>query len=121
MSETRSVGTPRDGAFFWTMLVALLALAFGLPILGGGVYLIWLGGSWYYAIAGFGLVATAIALFAQSMSAFWLYLLTYIGTVIWAFWEVGFDWWAQVPRLVAPTVLFIFILTTLPALARSGR
>ena len=34
MSETRSVGTPRDGAFFWTMLVALLALAFGLPILG---------------------------------------------------------------------------------------
>lgn len=107
----------RQGGGWWGIVaVALVCLAFGLPILVGGVYLAWLGGSLYYAPAGFGLVLTGILLLCLSLNAVWVYLLTYAGTVVWAFWEAGFDWWAQVPRLVAPTVVLLLVLLVLPAL-----
>ncbi|MBZ8132777.1 hypothetical protein [Afifella sp. IM 167] len=116
---TTYAGTPRRGAGYWaTVALAILVLVFGLPIFLGGVYLITLGGSWYYAIAGIGLVLTAWFLFRASMAALWVYLLTYAGTLVWAFWEVGTDWWAQVPRLVAPSVVLVLVLLTIPVLAR---
>ncbi|MDH2328797.1 hypothetical protein QCN27_18265 [Cereibacter sp. SYSU M97828] len=47
------------------------------------------------------------------------YLGVWALTVVWAFfWEVGFDWWDQVPRLVAPTVVLVLILIVKPALSR---
>ena len=105
------------GFGFWaTMAVGVIILLFGLAILIGGVWLIALGGSWYYAFAGVGLVCTALFLFRRSMLAVWVYLLTFIATVIWAVWEVGFDGWAQVPRLVAPTVVLVLVLMLIPAL-----
>lgn len=107
------------GVGFWlTMALAVVVLLFGLPILAGGLYLIFLGGSWYYAVAGLGLLATAFLLFNTSMTAVWVYLATWVFTVVWAFWEVGFDWWAQVPRLVAPTVVLVLVLAAIPALKR---
>lgn len=102
------------------MALAIVLVIFGLPILVGGVWLIMLGGSWYYALAGVGLLATAYSLFHHSMAAVWVYLVTFAGTVIWAFWEVGFNWWAHVPRLVAPTLILIFVLATIPVLRRLG-
>ncbi|NEX46469.1 membrane-bound PQQ-dependent dehydrogenase, glucose/quinate/shikimate family [Rhodobacter sp. ETT8] len=101
-------------------LLAVVLVIFGLPIFGGGIWLIILGGSWYYALAGIGLLATAYALFHRSMAAVWVYVLTFAGTVIWAFWEAGFNWWAQVPRLVAPTLVLVLVLATIPALHRLG-
>ncbi|MDQ2704168.1 MAG: PQQ-binding-like beta-propeller repeat protein [Pseudomonadota bacterium] len=53
--------------------------------------------------------------------AVWVYLVTYIATLIWALWEAGLDPWAQVPRLVAPTIVLILVLTTLPALRGPAR
>ncbi len=106
----------RGAAFWWAMLVATIILIFGLPIAAGGVWLIALGGSWYYLPAGIGLLATAILLYRRSSAAVWVYLVTFIGTLIWALWEAGFNGWAQVPRLVAPSVVLILVLTTLPAL-----
>ena len=102
------------------MALAIVLVIFGLPILVGGVWLIMLGGSWYYALAGVGLLATAYSLFHHSMAAVWGYLVTFAGTVIWAFWEVGFNWWAHVPRLVAPTLILILVLATIPVLRRLG-
>ncbi|WP_118135531.1 glucose dehydrogenase [Oceanicella sp. SM1341] len=98
-------------------LAAVLALI-GLVLAAGGIWLIALDGSWYYAPAGLGLVLVAVLLWRQEMAALQLYLLVWLATVAWAFWEVGTDWWAQVPRLVAPTVILLAMLVMLPALGR---
>ncbi|WP_245944963.1 membrane-bound PQQ-dependent dehydrogenase, glucose/quinate/shikimate family [Pelagibacterium lacus] len=106
-------------AFWLTMALACLLVLFGLPILGGGAWLIALGGSWYYLLAGIGLLVTAWFLFRRSMLAVWIYLLTFIGTLIWAVWEAGLDPWAQLPRLLAPAVVLILVLLTIPVLERA--
>ncbi|MDQ2634791.1 MAG: PQQ-binding-like beta-propeller repeat protein [Pseudomonadota bacterium] len=98
------------------MIVAVVLVVFGLLIAGGGLWLVTLGGSWYYLPAGVALILTAWFLVRQDPMAIWVYLVTYIATVIWALWEAGLDPWAQVPRLVAPTIVLILVLTTLPAL-----
>ncbi|MFO3798096.1 MAG: membrane-bound PQQ-dependent dehydrogenase, glucose/quinate/shikimate family, partial [Anaerolineales bacterium] len=114
----------RDRGFGFWLLVAtgVTILVFGLPILGGGVWLAYLGGSWYYMLAGLGLLITSLLLFRRSIFAVWVYLLTFAGTVVWALWEAGFDGWAQVPRLVAPSVVLVLILALIPVLrGRSAR
>ena len=119
--QARSVTRQRGAGYWAAVALGVVLLIFGLPIFGGGAYLIALGGSWYYLFAGLGLLLTALFLFQGSLAAVSVYLLTYIGTVIWAFWEAGFDWWAQVTRLVAPTVILILVLATMPVLSRLSR
>lgn len=111
--ERRSVG------YWLIMALAAMLVLFGVPILAGGLWLIALGGSWYYFFAGLGLLVTAWFLFRWSMLAVWVYLLTFAGTLVWALWEAGLDGWAQVPRLVAPTVVLVLVLLAIPAL-RNG-
>lgn len=106
------------GGRWYAWLLGLIVGLIGITITVGGVWLATLGGSWYYLIAGAGLVATAFFLFRQEMLAVWLYLLTYLFTLAWALWEVGFDGWAQVPRLVAPTVILVLVLLAIPTLRR---
>lgn len=130
MTDTRAEIQPTEtdrirrrgatGGYIATLLLAIVLAIFGFVLLAGGVWLIALGGSWYYAIAGLGLCATAWFLGQPAMPAFWIYLATYGFTVVWAFWEKGGDWWAQVPRLVAPSVVLILVLLTLPVL-KSGK
>ncbi len=118
MATTRDNGR---GFGFWAVLaIGLVILVFGVPIAAGGLWLAALGGSWYYIFAGAGLIITAYFLFRRSILAVWVFLLTFCGTVIWALWEAGLDGWAQVPRLVAPTVVLLLVLATIPAL-RSSR
>lgn len=112
----------RRGIGFWlTMLLAVLIIIVGVPILFGGAWLTTLGGSWYYLFAGLGLVLTAYFLFRRSMLAIWIYLATFVGTLIWALWEAGLDGWAQVPRLVAPTIILVLVLLTIPVLRNQFR
>ena len=115
--------TPQRPAIglWWAMFVAILLVVFGLPIAGGGLWLIVLGGSWYYLPAGSALVLTAWFMVRRDMTAVWVYLVTYIATLIWALWEAGLNVWAQVPRLLAPTVVLVLVLTTLPVLRGSAR
>ncbi|WP_319003728.1 glucose dehydrogenase [Alloyangia pacifica] len=93
----------------------------GLTLFGGGAWLISLGGSWYYALAGVGLVLTGVLLNHGSMKAFWLYLLVWAGTLAWAWWESGADGWAQVPRMLSPTVILLLMLLCIPSLSRAGQ
>ena len=102
-------------------LLGWVCVLFGLVICGGGIWLIALGGSWYYGLAGAGLIATGILLNHGSMTAVWLYLVVWVGTLVWAWWEVGADWWDQVPRMVAPTVILVLILICIPNLRRVQR
>lgn len=99
-------------------IIGWVCALFGVVILALGLWLIGLGGSWYYGIAGLGLLATGVMLNRAMIEAVWVYLAVWVFTVLWAFWEVGTDWWAQVPRLVAPTLILILVLLCLPALTR---
>lgn len=103
-----------------TIILAVVMVLFGLPILGGGVYLIILGGSWYYLFGGLGLLVTAWYLFRREWPAIPVYVATWVGTVIWALWEVGLDGWGLLPRVLAPTVLLVLVLLTVPVLHRGG-
>ncbi len=112
-------GIPALGALAVIVMAVLIGLA-GLALFAGGIWLVTLGGSFYYVLAGVGLLVTAGLLFRRSILALWAYLITFAGTVAWALWEVGLDGWAQVPRLVAPTVLLVLMLALIPLLRGSG-
>jgi quinoprotein glucose dehydrogenase len=68
--------------------------------------------------AGAGLVVVGGLMLASSPVGVWLYLAILAVTWIWAFWEVGGDGWALVPRVVAPSVLGILALLYLLVLWR---
>lgn len=104
-----------------TIVLALILGLFGMALFGGGVWLMALGGSWYYGLAGAGCVVTAVLLWRQRRSAIYLFGVIWGLTVIWALWEVGLNWWGLVPRLVAMTVILLLILILSPALRRAVR
>ena len=119
--------TPRtqSGFEWYVVFIGIVVLAIGLILAAGGVWLISLGGSWYYAITGVLLVVAGALLFRKRRSGVTLFVAVWIGTLIWAIWEVTLDgwqpasdWWALEPRVFAPTVLLVLVLIGLPALRR---
>ncbi|MBB3347672.1 membrane-bound PQQ-dependent dehydrogenase, glucose/quinate/shikimate family [Sphingomonas sp. BK069] len=94
-----------------------VALAWVVAILGGffavaGGVLASLGGSPYYVIAGIAMVASGALLGRGHPAGRWLYVAVWVGTLLWAIWEVGLDGLQLIPRLVAPTVLLALVLLT---------
>ena len=111
-------GRDRLGVGDWAvMALGLLFGLIGVVLTIGGGWLIAVGGSWYYLLAGLGLIATGALLFVRRMEAFWLYLLVFVLTVIWALFEVGLNGWALVPRVFAPFVLLLLVIAAIPVLA----
>ena len=111
-------GRERLGAGDWAvMALGVLFGLIGVVLTIGGGWLIAVGGSWYYLLAGLGLIATGALLFVRRMEAFWLYLLIFVLTVIWALFEVGLNGWALVPRVFAPFVLLLLVIASIPVLA----
>ena len=86
-------------------LTALFAAFCGLYLLIGGIWLVAIGGSWYYPIAGLVMLGITAQLWRAKRSALWLYALLLLATMVWGVWEVGFDFWALTPR---SDVLVIF-------------
>jgi quinoprotein glucose dehydrogenase len=80
------------------VLTGALFVALGLALAAGGAWLIVLGGSFYYVVAGMGVAFTGALVLARRSSALWIYALVLIGTLIWAVWEVGFDFWPLAAR-----------------------
>lgn len=110
---------PARSAGYWATVILAAVIMFTGFILGlGGAWLLVLGGSWYYLVAGIALVAAGVLMVQGRMLGVWVYLATYVFTLIWAFWEAGMDGWALVPRLAAPTVLLVLVLATIPVLRR---
>jgi quinoprotein glucose dehydrogenase len=103
----------------WFVIVfSVLLLLLGAVFLGLGIWLITLGGSWYYLLVGVGLLVVGALMLAGSPVGVWVYLAILVATWIWAFWEVGGDGWALVPRVVAPSLLGILALLCIPVLRR---
>lgn len=108
----------RGSGYWWASSVGILQILLGIVIGGGGIWLIELGGSWYYLIAGMGLIFSGIMMLRHDIAGAWAYLATWLLTLIWAYWEVGANGWALVPRVVAPTVILLLVLTAIPGLRR---
>lgn len=97
-------------------VLSLLLVVLGLVIGGLGAWLLSLGGSAYYAIAGLGLLASGILLFGNHRSGALLYALVFVGTLLWTWWESGSDYWRWVPRLGLVTALGIVLALLAPTL-----
>jgi len=97
------------------ILGAVLAIA-GLAFLVGGGKLISLGGSWYFLLAGLGLLLSGVQVLRGRRSGGWLYLATFAATLLWALAEVGLDYWSLVSRLLAMTFGAAVVSACLPLL-----
>lgn len=91
------------------MAGVIVALA-GLAMAAGGGWLLSLGGSAYYLIAGLVLIAAGIGLFRRRRAGLALYALFLVATAVWAVWEVGLEPWPLLPRLAGPLVVLVLVL-----------
>lgn len=106
----------RGFGYWLTMLLAVAMLLIGAWLVVGDAWLITLGGSPYYGIAGLLLIVTSVLLFRGEQLAIPVYVLAFVFTLIWAIWESGFNGWAQVPRLLGPVILLVLVLFANPVL-----
>lgn len=80
------------------LAIGLLFVVMGLLIGTAGVWLMALGGSWFYLPAGLGLVLTGLLLLQRSPAALWVHAGLLTATLAWSVWEAGMDWLALVAR-----------------------
>ncbi|HMI21130.1 MAG TPA: membrane-bound PQQ-dependent dehydrogenase, glucose/quinate/shikimate family [Sphingomonas sp.] len=109
----------RIAAILWRLplvAVGLLLILIGLPMAIMGYRLATLGGSLYYLPTGIALIATGLLLGLKRTEAVTVFAATFLATIIWALWEAGLDFWPQVPRILSPTVIAIFIAAVSPLL-----
>jgi quinoprotein glucose dehydrogenase len=122
-SGRTSTHTSPSGIARW--LSVLFTVVSGLYLLIGGVWLVAIGGSPYYIVAGVIFLAVAWMIHRGSGLALLLYALLLIGTLIWAVFEAGFDFWALAPRtdilvLFGIWLLLPFVYRLFDASARRG-
>jgi quinoprotein glucose dehydrogenase len=96
--------------------MSIITGVLGLLLLVFGGYLLSLGGSVYYVIAGIALIATAVLLWRGKSVALLVYALLLAGTMIWALWEVGLDFWQLAPR--GDILVILGVLLLLPLVTR---
>ena len=102
------------------VVAVVLGLA-GLALVVAGAWLIALGGSWYYLVAGLGLIASALLLRRGGGIGLLFYAAVVLLTLVWALWEVGFDWWPLAARGDVFFVIGLFLLSPWVARALARR
>jgi len=102
------------------IVFAILLLLLGVVLLGGGLWLVSLGGSLYYTIAGIALIVAGVSVKGRRPVARWVYAVFLAGTAAWALWESGLDWWPLATRLGLFLLLAIPLLFPGPASQKGG-
>lgn len=116
---TESAQTQPAGRY-WLWIFGVVFSIVGIFLAAGGLQLISLGGSWYYSLAGIGLILSGVFLALRKAWGVWLYVLVFAGTLIWSFWEAGFDFWPLVPRLSPVLVMGVVTGLLAPAILGAG-
>lgn len=116
MAETNSKQSKIDGVHILVRIVSIILLLSGLPLVIGGVYLVSLGGSFYYVFAGIAICSAALMLWKGRRLGLNIYLGIFALTILWSFYEAGLSFWPLVPRLVAPIFLAGAVLLIAPLL-----
>ncbi|MGV8931241.1 MAG: membrane-bound PQQ-dependent dehydrogenase, glucose/quinate/shikimate family [Luteimonas sp.] len=114
MSGTSTVDRTMD----WPLLLfGALVTLLGAVLAGGGAWLAALGGSWYYVLAGIGLLVAGVQLARARISGAWWFAAVFVATLIWTTWESGLDYWRWIPRLGLMVVVAFVLALLLPRLA----
>jgi quinoprotein glucose dehydrogenase len=100
-----------DGESRAPLFIGALLCLIGAGLGGAGIWLMALGGSAYYLVAGMSLLVCGLLAWRRSAVALWLYAVFFMGTLIWSLWEAGVDWWPLAARLDVPFVLGVLLLT----------
>ncbi|GBQ27539.1 membrane-bound PQQ-dependent dehydrogenase, glucose/quinate/shikimate family [Gluconacetobacter azotocaptans] len=87
--------------------VALILL--GVALAAPGVWLIALGDSSYYAVAGALMVASGILIALGRRAGLWVYAAMLAYTLIWALSRVGLDGWRLLPPLALPSGIGLWV------------
>lgn len=95
---------------FYRAAVGLLLAAAGLGMAIPGGWLIGLGGSAYYLVAGLLMLGSAVLILRRRSAGASLFGLVFLGSLAWSVWEVGLDAWALMPRLVFLAVAGLLVL-----------
>ncbi len=126
MSDARTItraifSDPSHPSWTGRVVGAVVALI-GLVLAIGGAWLAVLGGSLYYLVTGVAMVGAGVLLVRGRTLGGWLYLAIVVLTFLWAWWEVGANAWALVPRIIAPVVLLVAVLAAMATMSvRSER
>lgn len=107
---TEAVG-PAPAAARRPVLTGALFVLAGIGVAGGGTWLLLLGGSVFYLVAGLALLLTGLLAWSGSALALMVHALLVIGTALWSLWEVGLDWWPLAARGDLVFVLGLWLLT----------
>ncbi|MEW6485517.1 MAG: glucose/quinate/shikimate family membrane-bound PQQ-dependent dehydrogenase [Pseudomonadota bacterium] len=99
-----------------SLVLGLLLIATALFFIIGGVRLVSLGGSAYFLISGIFMLASGVLILRLRSSGAALYLLTMLGTLIWAVTDAGLNFWPLISRLMFPGGLAILAFFLLPSL-----
>jgi quinoprotein glucose dehydrogenase len=101
----------QSGSPGFTDIVSLLfTVLTGLYLLAGGAWLLALGGSAYYLLAGIALLGVAWLLYRRRPGALALYALVLVATAIWSLSESGPDFWALAPRSGVLVIFGVWLL-----------
>ncbi len=90
----------------------VLAIVLGLiaaALVAGGIWLLTLGGSPYYLLAGLAVGGSAYFVARGDRRGIWLYLVMLAATAVWALWESDGNGWGLQARLLAPAVLGLWV------------
>ncbi|QEO17375.1 membrane-bound PQQ-dependent dehydrogenase, glucose/quinate/shikimate family [Acetobacter vaccinii] len=125
MSETIPIPERRGLKDAYRLLVALVTAVVGLALIYGGIKLAMLGGSLYYLLAGLAYALVAVLFALRKTLSFVVSVAIFAATFVWALFDTPeFGFWALLPRLVVPAILFalgLWAAATLPALSRGVR
>lgn len=103
------MNTDKPGSLL--IIVGIVFLLLGVSLGFGAVWLLTLGGSWYYILAAVGLLLTGFLLLRRNAAALVVYAVVVAGTLIWAVWEAGLDWWPLAARGDVIFILGLLLLT----------
>ena len=109
---------PKGLSRVWLVILGLVIVAAGLFFIIGGGWLIGLGGSWYFLIAGLVLIASGFGIVRARAWGAGLFGLALIGTGLWSLWDVGLQFWPLVSRLFAMAVGGLVVALSVPLLTR---
>ncbi|WP_369968454.1 membrane-bound PQQ-dependent dehydrogenase, glucose/quinate/shikimate family [Stenotrophomonas rhizophila] len=99
-------------------VLSLVLMLLGLVLGGLGAWLASLGGSWYYVLAGVGLLVAGVLLWGNRRAGALWFGAVFVGTLLWTWWESGSDYWRWVPRLGLIVGIGLVLSLLLPTLER---
>ncbi|WP_298398226.1 hypothetical protein [Sphingobium sp.] len=103
----------------WLILLGVVIFVAGLAFAVGGAKLLMLGGSVYFLIAGVALIAAGVQIVRRRPAGALLFGATFVLTIAWSLWEVGFAFWPLISRLLAMGVGATVVALSYPLLRRA--